>query len=101
MRGIAAVALDEVGEVEHLGGVDHAEMDREAGVDEPRLALWVDPEVVVFPLRRLRRGEVDEAASEPLLDAFPEGRGPYVVDHELEPRPRPRQPVAAVGAPDV
>ncbi len=56
--------------------------------------------MVVLAGRPGRGGAVCEGAAEPLLDARPEGRGAEVVDHELEPRPGARQPVAQVGAPD-
>ena len=83
---VAAVALGEVGDRDHLVARDQAEVHRDADVGEPLLLLRVDAEVVRRLDRDRRQLVVLELAAEPRLDALADPFGPDVVDHELEPR---------------
>src|SRR5262245_29350759 len=97
---VAAEALGEVGDRDHLVAGDKAEVHGHADVAEPGLLLLVDADVIA---RRDRSGgerEVLERAAEPRLDALPHALRAGVVDNELEPRLHPRDAVAEVLAPD-
>ena len=97
---VAAVALGEVGDRDHLVARDQPEVDGHADVRAPLLALRVDAEVV----RRLdvdrRQGVVLERAAEPGLDALADALGADVVDHELEARLDARDAVLEILRPD-
>ncbi len=74
-------------------------MDGNADVVEPRLALFVDAEVVGRLNSDCRKGIVLELLAEPRLDALAHAVGADRVDHELEPRLHPRDAVAQVFRP--
>src|SRR5436190_9541220 len=83
---IAAEALREVGERDHLVPGDEAEVHRHPDVREPVLLLRVDTEVVRGLDVDRRQPVVLERASELRFDALADPFRPDVVDHELEPR---------------
>ena len=95
---VAAEALGEVGERDHLVAADEAEVHRHADV-VPAVGLLVHAEVVAGRRqraaarspRRCGRGAARSRARMP--------SGPDVVDHELEPRLDARDAVAQVLAP--
>ena len=97
---VAADALGEVGDGDHLVAGDQPEVDGDADVDEAGLLLLVDAEVVGG--RRGRPAAASKSsrrATEPRLDALAHALGADVVDHELEARLHPRDAVAEVVRP--
>ena len=93
---VAAVALGEIGDRDHLVAADEAEVHRHADVGETFLLLRVHAHVVRRLDRDRRELVVLELLAELRLDALADAFGADVVDHELEPGLHARDAVLEV-----
>ena len=93
---VAAEAVGEIGDRDHLVARDQPEVHGHADVGEPFLLLGVHTEVMRGLDVDRRERVVLELAAEPRLDALAHPFGADVVDHELEARLHPRDAVGEV-----
>ena len=85
----------------HLAPAHRAEVNRKSDRVEARLLLLMDSHVIAFLIGQRHLGEIFERETEPRFDQLAKFLGPVIVDHELEPRLDPRDPILGGPLPDV
>src|SRR5581483_10241079 len=85
----------------HLRPAHQPEVDGKSDVIASRLLLLVDSHMVALFRGKRKLGEILELMAQASLDQSAELLGAVVVDHELEPRLDPRDPILGGRAPYV